>query len=79
METLQNNIKYFSTLRLFIRYFVVVGCTASFLNNLCGPTLAIFHFIFLFLVFIDEDIIDPEEPAAIEDIGKPLNFNSYAT
>ncbi len=79
METLQDNIKHFSPIILFIRYFAVVGCASSVLNDMYGPGIAIFHFVFSFLVFIDEDLIDPEEPNEIDDIGKPLNFNSYAT
>ena len=70
METLQNSIKHFSPLTIFLKYFVIVGCAASWLNDLYGPALAIIHFISSFLIFIDEDFIDPEVPNEIDDIGK---------
>lgn len=52
---------------------------SSVVNDFFGIALAVFHFVFSFLTFIDEDFEDPEIPDEIDEIGKPLNFTLYAT
>ena len=71
--------KKFNLVRTFFKYFIIVGALSSVIHDFFGIALSVFHFIFSFLTFIDEDFEDPEIPNEIDDIGKPLNFTSYAT
>lgn len=75
----KQKIKKFSFLILFFKYFIIVGAMSSVVNDFFGIALAVFHFVFSFLTFIDEDFEDPEIPDEIDEIGKPLNFTLYAT
>jgi hypothetical protein len=74
----EQEIKKFNPFIIFFKYFIIVGALANLLNLYFGFGLATLHFVFSFLIFIDEDFEDPHTPNEIDDIGKPLNYTLYA-